>query len=193
MSKAKKEDSRLKNNYDKAIAHYCVTDDSCRETAKIFNIPKSSFHDYINRYQITKNPDAISAIDNLNKGFSSIEKLQNRALQNSESNPDKSGINPSLVVSEVLEIVKTKHPAFARSMQGFASKLLMKGFEALEKAKDPRDLNQLACMLEKINNTLQVIPKPPAIAQQFNFDKEDKTRIKENIKKIKFEINKTME
>lgn len=51
-----------------------------------------------------------------------------------------------------------------------------------------KDLKNITSAIKDINDTLQVIPKPPALAQQININKENNNNIKEFVKTIEVEI-----
>lgn len=190
----KKRGRKPKYVYDRVLAMYQTGNYSIRELSKEFNIPRSTLAQYISEKSVHKNTDAIKAVKSLTEGANALERLREGAGEALKKNTDGSSpvkiVDNSLVVAEVIDIIKTKNPVFAKTLQSFSSKLLMRAFEMLEVADKPSDLNQLAGVIEKLNNTLQIIPKPPAIAQQFNFNKDEKEKQKTDIKKIVFEINK---
>lgn len=183
--------------YDRVLAMYQTGNYSIRELSKEFNIPRSTLAQFIAEKSVHKNTDAIKAVKALTEGANALERLKNPVTydknQNTDTLPQIRIVDNTLVLEEVINIIKTKNPIFAKTLQSFSSKLLMRAFEMLEVADKPSDLNQLAGVIEKLNNTLQIIPKPPAIAQQFNFRKEDKEQRKEDVRKIIFEINKGVE
>lgn len=185
-------------NYEVLLSKYSTGQYSIRELAREYNIPRSTLHQYINEKGAKKNTDAVRAVKKLTDGMNALERLKDPKNGNGEivvQNADGSirVVDNTLVLNEVIEIIKAKNPVFAKTLQSFSSKLLMKAFELLDKTDKPSDLNHLAGVLEKVNNTLQVIPKPPAIAQQFNIGKESEASVKREIKKIVFEINKREE
>lgn len=190
----KKRGRKPKYVYDRVLARYQTGNYSIRELSKEFNIPRSTLAQFIKEKSVHKNTDAIKAVKSLTEGANALERLKEGAGEALKKNTDGSSpvkiVDNSLVVAEVIDIIKTKNPVFAKTLQSFSSKLLMRAFEMLEVADKPSDLNQLAGVIEKLNNTLQIIPKPPAIAQQFNFNKDEKEKQKTDIKKIVFEINK---
>ena len=86
--------------------------------------------------------------------------------------------------------MKKNNPQFLAKIQFISNSVLNKCKELLEnETLESKDIKNITGALKDINDTLQVIPKPPAIAQQFNFTKQDNTNKNvEIVEKIEFEF-----
>ena len=165
--------------------------------AKEYNISKSTLSRYIKENNIRINEQAQHAANALNSGFSTLEKIINERdlqineqLQNTQNKGliDTQNIN-TLIVDEVIKIVKDKNPAFANVFQNVSAKVLKISEELLNNGiTDTKDLKNITGAMKDINDTLQVIPKPPAFAQQININKEANNNNKEFVKTIEVEI-----
>ena len=165
--------------------------------AKEYNISKSTLCKYIKQNNIRINEHAQYAANALNNGFSALEKIINERdlqineqLQNTQNKGliDTQNIN-TLIVDEVIKIVKDKNPAFANVFQNVSAKVLKISEELLNNGiTDTKDLKNITGAMKDINDTLQVIPKPPAFAQQININKEANNNNKEFVKTIEVEI-----
>ena len=99
--------------------------------------------------------------------------------------------NNTLIVNEVIEIVKKKNPQFANIFQNLSGKILKISNDLLDSGiTNTKDLKNITSAMKDINDTLQVIPKPPAFAQQININKENNNinNNKEFVKHIEVEI-----
>ena len=193
--------------YKEIIPKYQTGYYSISKLAKEYNISKSTLSRYIKENNIRINEQAQHATNALNKGFSTLEKIINeRGLQINEhlQNTQNKGfidtqnndliecknIN-TLIVNEVIEIVKQKNPYFAYIFQDLSNKILHICNDLLDNGiTNTKDLKNITSAIKDINDTLQVIPKPPALAQQININKDNNNinNNKEFVKHIEVEI-----
>ena len=99
--------------------------------------------------------------------------------------------NNTLIVNEVINIVKQKNPYFAYIFQDLSGKILKISNDLLDNGiTNTKDLKNITSAIKDINDTLQVIPKPPAFAQQININKDNNNinNNKEFVKHIEVEI-----
>lgn len=185
--------------YDEIMAKYQTGYYSISQLAKEYNISKGGLCKYIKENNIRINERAQEATNALNKGFSTLEKIINerdlkinerpKETQNTELIEYQS--NNTLIVNEVIEIVKKKNPQFANIFQNLSGKILKISNDLLDSGiTDTKDLKNITSAMKDINDTLQVIPKPPALAQQININKENNNinNNKEFVKTIEVEI-----
>lgn len=174
--------------YNEIIAKYQTGQYSITKLSKEYNVSKSTLSEYIKRNNIGVSEQAEQAINHLNKGFSELSKIVSE--QDSEHSNEVEIINPTLVVGEILDVVKKNNPQFLAKIQFISNSVLNKCKELLEnETLESKDIKNITGALKDINDTLQVIPKPPAIAQQFNFTKQDNTNKNvEIVEKIEFEF-----
>ena len=107
--------------YKEIIPKYQTGYYSITKLAKEYNISKSTLCKYIKQNNIRINEQARHATNALNKGFSTLEKIINerdlkinerpKETQNTELIEYQS--NNTLIVNEVINIVKQKSPYFA--------------------------------------------------------------------------------
>ena len=106
--------------YKEIIPKYQTGYYSISKLAKEYNISKSTLSKYIKENNIRINEQAQYATNALNNGFSMLEKIINERglqinehLQNTQNKGliDTQNIN-TLIVKEVIEIVKQKKPLF---------------------------------------------------------------------------------
>lgn len=175
--------------YKEIIPKYQTGYYSISKLAKEYNISKSTLSKYIKENNIRINEQAQHATNALNSGFSTLEKIINeRGLQINEHLQNTQNIN-TLIVNEVIEIVKQKNPYFAYIFQNLSDKVLKISNDLLDNGiTNTKDLKNITSAIKDINDTLQVIPKPPALAQQININKENNNNIKEFVKHIEVEI-----
>ena len=193
--------------YKEIIPKYQTGYYSISKLAKDYNISKSTLSKYIKENNIRINEQAQHATNALNSGFSTLEKIINeRGLQINEhlQNTQNKGfidtqnndliecknIN-TLIVNEVIEIVKQKNPYFAYIFQDLSNKILHICNDLLDNGiTNTKDLKNITSAIKDINDTLQVIPKPPALAQQININKDNNNinNNKEFVKHIEVEI-----
>ena len=193
--------------YKEIIPKYQTGYYSISKLAKEYNISKSTLSKYIEENNVRINEHAQHATNALNKGFSTLEKIINERglkinehLQNTQNkgfidtqNNDLTeckNIN-TLIVNEVIEIVKKKNPQFANIFQNLSGKVLKISNDLLDNGiTNTKDLKNITSAIKDINDTLQVIPKPPAFAQQININKDNNNinNNKEFVKHIEVEI-----
>ena len=191
--------------YKDIIPKYQTGYYSISQLAKEYNISKSTLSKYIKENNVRINERAQEATNALNEGFSTLEKIinerglkinerpketQNKGVIDTQNNDltECKNIN-TLIVNEVIEIVKKKNPAFANIFQNLSGKILKISNDLLESGiTDTKDLKNITSAMKDINDTLQVIPKPPAFAQQININKESNNTSKEFVKTIEVEI-----
>ena len=183
--------------YKEIIPKYQTGYYSISKLAKEYNISKSTLCKYIKDNNIKINEQAQYATNALNNGFSMLEKIINerglkinerpKETQNTELIEYQS--NNTLIVKEVIEIVKQKNPYFAYIFQDLSNKVLKISNDLLDNGiTNTKDLKNITSAIKDINDTLQVIPKPPALAQQININKEVNNNNKEFVKTIEVEI-----
>lgn len=180
--------------YDEIMAKYQTGQYSISQLAKEYNVGKSRLSEYINKNNVRVSEQAIHTINTLNSGFSALEKMVSEQVserpketQNAELIEYQS--NNTLIVNEVIEIVKKKNPQFANIFQNLSGKILKISNDLLDSGiTDTKDLKNITSAMKDINDTLQVIPKPPAFAQQININKEVNNNNKEFVKTIEVEI-----
>lgn len=168
--------------YNQIIAKYQTGQYSITKLSKEYNVSKSTLSEYIKRNNIGVSEQAEQAINHLNKGFSELSKIVSE--QDSEHSKNVEIINPTLVVGEVLDVVKKNNPKLLNALQTISVKVLKECDIFLNNGvESTKDLKNITSALKDINDTFQVIPKPPAIAQQFNFNKQQ-----DNNKNIDFNV-----
>ena len=180
--------------YDEIMAKYQTGQYSISKLAKEYNVGKSRLSEYINKNNVRVSEQAIHTINTLNSGFSALQKMVSEQVterpketQNTELIEYQS--NNTLIVNEVIEIVKKKNPQFANIFQNLSGKILKISNDLLDSGiTDTKDLKNITSAMKDINDTLQVIPKPPAFAQQININKEANNTSKEFVKTIEVEI-----
>ena len=180
--------------YDEIMAKYQTGQYSISKLAKEYNVGKSRLSEYINKNNVRVSEQAIHTINTLNSGFSALGKMVSEQVperpketQNTELIEYQS--NNTLIVNEVIEIVKKKNPQFANIFQNLSGKILKISNDLLDSGiTDTKDLKNITSAMKDINDTLQVIPKPPAFAQQININKEANNTSKEFVKTIEVEI-----
>ena len=165
---------------DELVAKYVTGNYSLNKLAKEYKIPRTTIIDYFNRQGYKVSDNAKEAVSALNNGYYKLNEIitDNKVSDNLELN--------TLVVNEVLEIVKSQNPAFAKAIQNVSFKLLKIANEIADTITDSKDVKNLTGAIKDINDTLQVIPKPPAFAQQININKESKKEQTAHPEPIKF-------
>ena len=185
--------------YKEIIPKYQTGYYSISKLAKEYNISKSTLCKYIKQNNIRINEQARHAANALNKGFSTLEKIINerdlkineRPKETQDTELIEYQSNNTLIVNEVIEIVKQKNPYFAYIFQNLSDKILHICNDLLDnEITNTKDLKNITSAIKDINDTLQVIPKPPALAQQININKENNNinNNKEFVKTIEVEI-----
>lgn len=180
--------------YDEIMAKYQTGQYSISQLAKEYNVGKSRLSEYINKNNVRVSEQAIHTINTLNSGFSTLEKMVSEQVSERPKETQNTELieyqgNNTLIVNEVIEIVKKRNPAFASIFQNLSGKILKISNELLDNGiTDTKDLKNITSAMKDINDTLQVIPKPPAFAQQININKEANNNNKEFVKTIEVEI-----
>ncbi|TLE07763.1 helix-turn-helix domain-containing protein [Helicobacter bilis] len=185
--------------YKDIIPKYQTGYYSISQLAKEYNISKSTLSKYIKENNVRINERAQEATNALNEGFSTLEKIINERDLKINERPKETQNNDlieckninTLIVSEVIEIVKQKNPYFAYIFQDLSNKVLKISSDLLDSGiTNTKDLKNITSAMKDINDTLQVIPKPPALAQQININKENNNinNNKEFVKTIEVEI-----
>lgn len=180
--------------YDEIMAKYQTGQYSISQLAKEYNVGKSRLSEYINKNNVRVSEQAIHTINTLNSGFSTLEKMVSEQVSERPKETQNTELieyqgNNTLIVNEVIEIVKKRNPAFASIFQNLSGKILKISNDLLDSGiTDTKDLKNITSAMKDINDTLQVIPKPPAFAQQININKEVNNNNKEFVKTIEVEI-----
>lgn len=163
----------VKIPYDKIVAKYKTGQYSLCSLAKMFKVSKSSLSAYFNKNAVKINEQAEQVINDFDKGFRGLSKLVDKQTteQGVRLSPDNENI--TLLVDEIFKIVKQRNPIFANNFNVIFSKVISQSNKMLDNdALLTKDLKNITSAMKDINDTLQVIPKPPAIAQQININKE---------------------
>lgn len=93
------------------------------------------------------------------------------------------------IYDEVLPILKEKNPILAKNLSVISAKIMTRANALLDTDLTPRELNDIATALQKINDVLQIIPKTqPLIAQQFNINNKQEKDIESKDVNIKVEF-----
>lgn len=180
--------------YDEIMAKYQTGQYSISKLAKEYNVGKSRLSEYINKNNVRVSEQAIHTINTLNSGFSALQKMVSEQVPERPKETQDTELieyqsNNTLIVNEVIEIVKKKNPQFANIFQNLSGKILKISNDLLESGiTNTKDLKNITSAMKDINDTLQVIPKPPAFAQQININKEANNNNKEFVKTIEVEI-----
>lgn len=182
--------------YDEIMAKYQTGQYSISKLAKEYNVGKSRLSEYINKNNVRVSEQAIHTINTLNSGFSALQKMVSEQVPERPKETQDTELieyqsNNTLIVNEVIEIVKKKNPQFANIFQNLSGKILKISNDLLESGiTNTKDLKNITSAMKDINDTLQVIPKPPAFAQQININKENNNinNNKEFVKHIEVEI-----
>lgn len=148
-----KRKKKTKYDYDEIRIKYETGQYSLSQLAKIYGVAKSTLSEYFKEHSVYKSEHAPNAIASLTRGFNELEMIS------TENKPEHIRAK---IREEVLDIVSKKNPVFAKTLQALASQLLNKSFEMLERSKTPGELNNIANIMQKVNETLQVIPKTPS-------------------------------
>lgn len=156
-------------NYEPIIAKYQTGMYSVNSLAKSFKIDEKSLRNYIKKHDIKINPMAQSAVDTLHQGLTDLSLIRKSEL--GDLPPQQADRITHLLQAEVIDIIKKRHPEFARSFNAIASLMLARSAEILQKENvTASEINQVSNAVKNINETLQVIPKPSAINQQINIE-----------------------
>lgn len=175
--------------YDEIIAKYQTGEYSIMQLSRDYNVARSAINKYIKDNNIKINKDAQQAIYNIHKGFLHLNQLNGHKKGHLKGHSHLQPYTNSLIVEEVIHIIKQKNPEFALVFQNLSSKILKISNDLLNAGVyDTKDLKNITSAMKDINDTLQVIPKPPAFAQQINFNKDNQITQKEIVKKIEVEI-----
>lgn len=139
---------KKKINFEEILTRYQTGQYSITQLAKEYGIAKSHLSVMIKKQNTKISEHTEQAISHLHTGFKEL------ALAKSEQNGEQ-------LVKTALDIIQEKNPIFAQSIQVLASKLLKKSVEMVEISKNANELQSLATVMQKVNDTLQVIPKVP--------------------------------
>lgn len=170
-------------NLENAIIDMQTGQYSLCQIAKKWKIDKATLSREFSKNKTTINQHAKNAIEHTSKGIAELGELLNepeikQQLINNLHSP---------LVDEVIKLIREKNPQFAKGFQVIGSLILQKSKEILENtAVTSGDLNNISKAVSNINDTLQVVPKSPSIAQQFNFG--NKTNQNANNGTLKVEI-----
>lgn len=164
------------------IAKYKTGEYTLSKLSKMYNIPRTTLIDYMRKNNITITDTITDTINTLDNGYKKLSNIVNYSL--TDTLPTQEQEINSLVVNEVIEIVKSKNPMFAEAIQSVSIKLLKVADFLSSSNLNAKDVKNLTGALKDINDTLQVIPKPPMIAQQFNFNKEQQKQESNNKKEV---------
>lgn len=177
------------------IVQYYISGHSTKETLEKYRVSEKALFYQLNKrniHKIIKDERELTADDlaELDKEPAFKDKLnaelkgtQERFAQTIQAN--KENIVPNDIANEamrlkiydeVLPILKEKNPILAKNLSAISAKVMIRANALLDTDLSPRDLNDVATALAKINDILQIIPKTqPLIAQQFNIGgKQDK-------------------
>lgn len=206
---------KRKIDYELIMSKYVTGKYTLRELSREFNVSVGALSKFINDHDIKINEHVSSAINHATSAISELEKIINeqgvKINEHPKSNIDSSSENAlqivkddstqpliksyesdrfkTLVVNETIDIISRQNPQFARAIQTIATKGLNKCNEILDNIScDSRDIKNVFSSLKDLNETLQIIPKPPAIAQQFNFNQGKNVDKKEIVKEVKVEF-----
>lgn len=206
---------KRKIDYELIMSKYVTGKYTLRELSREFNVSVGALSKFINDHDIKINEHVSSAINHATSAISELEKIINeqgvKINEHPKSNIDSSSENAlqivkddstqpliksyesdrfkTLVVNETIDIISRQNPQFARAIQTIATKGLNKCNEILDNIScDSRDIKNVFSSLKDLNETLQIIPKPPAIAQQFNFNQGKNVDKKEIVKQVKVEF-----
>lgn len=176
--------------YNEIIPKYQTGQYSITQLSKEYNISKSTLSEYIKRENVRINEQAKEAINALDSGLKGLNKIINEQI-NEQSEQPLISQNNTLIVDEVISIVKDRNPQFAHMFQNLSARVLKMSDELLRNGvTNTKDLKNITSAMKDINDTLQVIPKPPAFAQQININKQSTDKNKEVVKTIEVEIIK---
>lgn len=173
-----------KNMYN-AILDYQTGQYSLCEVAKKWKIDKATLSRHFKKNNTTINQHAKNAIEYTNKGIYELGELikepeiKQQLLENASSP----------LVDEVLHIIRSQNPQFARGFQAISTLILERSHDILTQEKiTSGDLSNVSKAIANINDTLQVVPKAPSIAQQFNFNQQNNKKEKDTLNiKIHFD------
>lgn len=172
----------INKNMQNAILDFQTGQYSLCEIAKKWNIDKATLSRYFKKTNITINQHAKNAIEYTNKGIYELGEL----LMQPEIKQQIAENAHSPLVDEVLHIIRAQNPQFAKGFQAISSLILERSHEILTREKvTSGDLNNVSKAISNINDTLQVVPKAPSIAQQFNFNQQKNNKENKDILEVK--------
>ena len=152
--------------YEEIMTKYQTGLYTVEELSKEYKVRKSLINNYIKKHNVKIISEAHKAISDFKRGFSEVSKIANSdSLQI---------VNPTLLVDEIFDIVKKHNPKFASDFNIIFKKIIKASSNILEGDVDSRDIKNITSAFRDMNDVLQVIPKPPAIAQQININKEQR-------------------
>lgn len=158
-----------------AMIEYQTGQLSLNAISKKYSIPKSTLSRTFNKGNVKPSEKVINAINSLNSGF---ENMTNFIIESKEEQEKgiKHAVSPTLVCEEAIKIIKSRNPYFANVFQNLSAKILDIANDLLDEGVNMQEVKDLTIAMKNVNDVLQVIPKPPAIAQQFNFDKNERLK-----------------
>lgn len=163
--------------YKDIIPKYQTGYYSISQLAKEYNISKSTLSKYIKENNVRINERAQEATNALNEGFSTLEKIinerdlkinerpketQNKGVIDTQNNDltECKNIN-TLIVSEVIEIVKQKNPYFAYIFQDLSNKVLKISSDLLDSGiTNTKDLKNITSAMKDINDIASYTKTP---------------------------------
>lgn len=177
------------------IVQYYISGHSTRETLEKYRISEKALFYQLNKRNIHKiikderelTADDLAELDKepefkdkLNAELKGTQERFEQTIQANKGDIISTDIaNEAMrlkIYDEVLPILKEKNPILAKNLSAISAKVMIRANALLDKDLTPRELNDVATALSKINDVLQIIPKTqPLIAQQFNIGaKQDK-------------------
>lgn len=160
----------------KAFYEYETGQLTFSQIVKKYGINKTTLHRKFKNGNTFPNEELIKSMQKVNEALDHMDNylLEKKAI---EANGGRLELPPSLVCQEAVNIIKKRNPYFADLFQKISDKMLQRANEILETEDTTmQDLKDLSITIKNTNDTLQAIPKPPAIAQQFNFDNKRKEK-----------------
>lgn len=152
--------------YEQIMTKYQTGLYSVEELSKEYNVRKSAINNYIKKHNVKIITEAHNAISDFKRGFSEVSKIAN--------DDNLQIVNPTLLVDEIFDIVKKQNPKFANDFNVIFEKVVKASSKILDGNVDSKDIKNITSAFRDMNDVLQVIPKPPAIAQQININKEQR-------------------
>lgn len=176
------------------ILQYYINGHSVKETLEKYRVGQQAFFYQLKKRNIHKiiederdlTPEDMAELDKepalkdkISAELKGTQDRFNAITQANKENIVTDIANEALrlkIYDEVLPILKEKNPILAKNLSAISAKVMIRANALLDTDLSPRDLNDVASALAKINDVLQIIPKTqPLIAQQFNIGaKQDK-------------------
>lgn len=179
---------------DEIVTKFELGQGTATSLAREYGLDRSYLHNYFKKNGIRMNQQAKEAVTHLTYGYSKLQqvidtpilnqhliknamieqqKLNNGAPVDREQIEVITAQERSIeLANEVMELVKKANPTFARSFQRISALMLKRSEEILEAEKiSSNDIKNISQAVSNMNDTLNVFPKMPTIAQQFNIGK----------------------